>query len=85
MERWFAEITRTRLRRGTFTSVPALEHKTCHHRERGVARGAADGLDDRDRASTEAFADSLHQPQARDAGEGACRDYKTLAALLAQA
>ena len=25
VERWFAEITRTRLRRGTFTSVPALE------------------------------------------------------------
>ena len=25
VERWFAEITRTRLRRGTFTSVPVLE------------------------------------------------------------
>ena len=25
VERWFAKITRTRLRRGTFTSVPALE------------------------------------------------------------
>ena len=25
VERWFAEITRTRLRRGPFTSVPALE------------------------------------------------------------
>ena len=28
VERWFAEITRTRLRRGTFTSVPALERFT---------------------------------------------------------
>ena len=26
VERWFLEITRVRIRRGTFTSVPALEH-----------------------------------------------------------
>ena len=34
VERWFAEITRTRLRRGTFTSVPALEraiHESLTH------------------------------------------------------
>ena len=29
VDRWFAEITRTRLRRGTLTSVPALE-RTIH-------------------------------------------------------
>jgi hypothetical protein len=26
VERWFLDITRVHLRRGTFTSVPALEH-----------------------------------------------------------
>jgi transposase len=31
VERWFLEITRVRIRRGTFTSVPALERAICEY------------------------------------------------------